>query len=202
MIAWVATLVAAYALGCLNTGYYLVRARTGEDLRARGSGTAGATNTGRLLGRAGFVAAMLGDVLKGVLAVLLGRWALGEPGAALAAATVVAGHIYPVQLGFRGGKGLATAFGAAVVLVPVVSAIAIAAAAATLGLTRLRVVSALAGVAAAPLAALALHGPGWAALGLAILGLIVFVRHWPGRDRPGPRVRPSPPAGPASPAAD
>jgi hypothetical protein len=101
--------IAGYTLGCLNTGYYLVRVRTGRDLRAEGSGTAGATNAGRFLGRAGFGLALLGDLVKGSLAVgaalALGA---GEAGAAAAAVGVVTGHIYPVQLGFRGGKGLAT----------------------------------------------------------------------------------------------
>jgi acyl phosphate:glycerol-3-phosphate acyltransferase len=184
---------AAYALGCANTGYYLVRARTGEDLRARGSGTAGATNAGRLLGRSGFLVAMLGDILKGVLAVALARWAAGELGGAVAAVGVVAGHVYPAQLGFRGGKGLATAFGAGMVLAPVPGLAALATAAAGLGLTRRRVASALAGVVVAPVVAATLYGPGPATLGLAGLVLVVLIRH----------ARPrSPRAGPATPAAD
>jgi acyl phosphate:glycerol-3-phosphate acyltransferase len=185
--------VIAYALGCLNTGYYLVRARTGQDLRARGSGTAGATNTGRLLGRAGFLVAMLGDILKGVVAVALARWAAGDPGAAVAAVGVVAGHVYPVQLGFRGGKGLATAFGAGTILAPLAGLAAIAVAAAMLGLSRRRVVSALTGVTAAPVAATALYGVGPVALGLATLALVVLIRH-----AHSPALR----ADPASPAAD
>jgi acyl phosphate:glycerol-3-phosphate acyltransferase len=185
--------VIAYALGCLNTGYYLVRARTGEDLRARGSGTAGATNTGRLLGRTGFLVAMVGDLLKGVVAVALARWAAGDPGAALAAVGVVAGHVYPAQLGFRGGKGLATAFGAGTILAPLAGLAAIAVAAAMLGLTRRRVVSALLGVTAAPVTAAAVYGTGPVALGLATLALVVLIRH---AHSPAPR------ADPASPAAD
>jgi acyl phosphate:glycerol-3-phosphate acyltransferase len=187
------TALVAYALGCLNTGYYLVRARTGEDLRARGSGTAGATNTGRLLGRAGFVLAMLGDILKGVVAVALARWVAGDPGAACAAVGVVAGHVYPVQLGFRGGKGLATAFGAGTVLSPLAGLAAIAVAAVILGLSRRRVVSALTGVTAAPVAATMLYGATPVALGLAALALVVLIRH---AHSPAPR------AGRASPAAD
>jgi acyl phosphate:glycerol-3-phosphate acyltransferase len=185
--------VMAYALGCLNTGYYLVRARTGEDLRARGSGTAGATNTGRLLGRTGFLVAMVGDLLKGVVAVALARWAAGDPGAAIAAVGVVAGHVYPVQLGFRGGKGLATAFGAGTILAPLAGLAAVAVAAAMLGLSRRRVVSALTGVAAAPVTATAVYGVGPVALGLAALALVVLIRH---AHSPAPR------ADPASPAAD
>src|ERR1035441_2499722 len=61
--------LAAYALGCFTTGYYLVRWRTGQDVREVGSGSVGARNVGRLLGRQGFLATMLCDFGKGMLAV-------------------------------------------------------------------------------------------------------------------------------------
>lgn len=106
-------LLASYLLGCFATGYYLARLRTGRDIRAVGSGSTGGTNVGRLLGPGGFALTMAGDALKGALAVVVGvyaglaAWLL--VGVMLAA---VAGHIFPIQLGFRGGKGLATALGA------------------------------------------------------------------------------------------
>jgi acyl phosphate:glycerol-3-phosphate acyltransferase len=190
--------IAGYTLGCLNTGYYLVRVRTGRDLRAEGSGTAGATNAGRFLGRAGFGLALLGDLVKGSLAVgaalALGA---GEAGAAAAAVGVVTGHIHPVQLGFRGGKGLATTLGAAVVLAPVPAAVAALVAVAMLVATRRRVLAALSGVAAAPLSALALRGPGPVAAGLAVVAAVVLARHALAR-----RSTPAPRTGPASPGAD
>ncbi len=103
----VGVLLAAYALGCLNAGYYLVRLRTGGDVRDSGSGAAGATNTGRVLGSPGFVLTLLLDGLKAAVAVgaaqqlqFAAPWCLATLGA------VVAGHIWPVQLGFRGGKGV------------------------------------------------------------------------------------------------
>jgi len=105
--------LAAYALGCFTTGYYLVRWRTGQDIRAVGSGSVGARNVGRVLGRTGFVATMLADFAKGVLAVLGARLCTTDDRlVALAMVMVVAGHLWPVQLQFRGGKGMATSVGA------------------------------------------------------------------------------------------
>jgi glycerol-3-phosphate acyltransferase PlsY len=105
--------LAAYALGCFTTGYYLVRWRTGQDIRELGSGSVGARNVGRLLGRQGFLATMLADFGKGALAVWAARhFTANDRLLALAMVGVVAGHLWPVQLRFRGGKGMATSVGA------------------------------------------------------------------------------------------
>lgn len=107
------TALGAYFLGCLAIGYYLVRARTGKDIREFGSGSTGARNAGRVLGKPGYVLTALGDVGKGALAVWSAlAWTHNHHLAALAALAVVAGHVWPVQLHFRGGKGVAAAFGA------------------------------------------------------------------------------------------
>lgn len=105
-------IVGSYALGCFNAGYYLVRWRTGQDVRAHGSGNAGATNVGRLLGRKGSYLVLALDLAKGATAVAVARW-LGVPpwGVGLAGIAAVAGHVWPAQLAFRGGKGVATALG-------------------------------------------------------------------------------------------
>ncbi len=176
--AVLATTILAYALGCFNTGYYLVRARTGRDLREQGSGTAGATNTGRVLGRRGFIAAMLGDVLKGVLAVACALWLAPDTVAApLAAVAVVAGHIHPAQLGFRGGKGLATTFGAATTLSPGVAAAALTATLVWLAAARRPVEAAMVGVAALPVAALAIRGLTGITAAAACVSALVLARH-------------------------
>jgi acyl phosphate:glycerol-3-phosphate acyltransferase len=123
MVTAAAVLVAAYLVGCISTAYYIVRLRTGRDLRREGSGTLGARNAGRILGRGGFALVMIGDLLKGAAAVGLVHATSGSTalaGAAVIAA--VAGHMYPVQLGFHGGKGLATATGGLIVLAPAVLA--------------------------------------------------------------------------------
>lgn len=107
----------AYILGCLATGYYLVRIRTGRDIRTMESGNIGARNVGRVLGTSGFLITFLGDLAKGALAGLLARGISGNDPVATAAAVVgaLAGHLWPAQLGFRGGKGISTGLGAVLV---------------------------------------------------------------------------------------
>ena len=107
------TAIGAYLLGCFATGYYLVRAVRGTDIRTVASGSVGARNVSRVLGRTGFLLTTLGDALKGSLAVWATRHFFpDERLAVVALLAVVAGHIWPVQLRFRGGKGVATSIGA------------------------------------------------------------------------------------------
>jgi len=101
-----------YMLGCLSTGYYLVRLRTGQDLRTIASGSTGSTNVKRILGTTGFVATLLGDAVKAACVVWAADYLeVSSWGIAAAMTAVVAGHIWPVQLGFHGGKGLAPGLG-------------------------------------------------------------------------------------------
>jgi glycerol-3-phosphate acyltransferase PlsY len=103
----------AYVLGCFTTGYYLVRRRVGEDIRELGSGSVGARNVGRILGPWGFFITLLGDFAKGAFAVWAARQFAPDPRLlAVAMLAVVAGHIWPAQLWFHGGKGVATSLGA------------------------------------------------------------------------------------------
>src|SRR5687768_2886901 len=110
---------AAYLLGGVSPGYLLVRMRTGEDVRRQGSGATGATNSARILGRRGFILVLFLDAVKGAIAAIGGRLVGLENGWEFAAAAaVVAGHVWPVQLGFRGGRGLGPLLGAWLVLAP------------------------------------------------------------------------------------
>lgn len=119
MLQQAVTITGAYVLGCFNTGYYLVRFKTGKDIRTANSGGTGSRNVGRTLGAKGFLCTFAGDAGKGALAV----WIAGAAGMAdwagmAALLAVVAGHIFPLQLGFRGGKGFATLAGGLAVLAP------------------------------------------------------------------------------------
>ncbi len=106
-------MAASYLLGSLCTGYYLVRAWTGKDIGNFGSGSIGAKNVGRMIGRWGFIATLAGDAAKGALAVWMARhFAAGETVELLAWGGVTIGHIWPFQLGFRGGKGMGVSLGA------------------------------------------------------------------------------------------
>jgi glycerol-3-phosphate acyltransferase PlsY len=99
-------LAGAYAIGGISPGWWLVRRSRGGDIRDVGSGQTGATNVGRVLGNRGFGLVLLLDAVKGAAAVLGVRLlAPSTPWAALALPAVIAGHIWPVWLGFRGGRG-------------------------------------------------------------------------------------------------
>ncbi|HEX5760895.1 MAG TPA: glycerol-3-phosphate 1-O-acyltransferase PlsY [Thermoanaerobaculia bacterium] len=114
-----ALIAGAYLLGSISFSYLIVRALQGRDVRALGSGNAGATNVLRAAGKLPGVATLLLDIAKGAAAVLAARaLAAPPPVVALCAAAVVLGHVFPLFLGFRGGKGVATAAGAMGALAP------------------------------------------------------------------------------------
>ena len=115
-VAWI---VFSYILGCFTAGYYWTRWRTGRDIRELGSGNVGARNVGRTLGRSGFAITLLLDATKGALAVAGARWLDADAEATVAAIlAVVAGHNWPAQLRFCGGKGIAVSLGALLVYQP------------------------------------------------------------------------------------
>jgi acyl phosphate:glycerol-3-phosphate acyltransferase len=105
-----AAILAGYCLGCVTAGYYLVRWRTGRDVRCEGSGSTGATNVARVLGRPGFLGTLAVDAGKGALAVWIAS-KLDVSAVTPALIGAVIGHTWPAQLRFRGGKGVATCLG-------------------------------------------------------------------------------------------
>ena len=126
MLAERITVVAgAFLMGSVPVSF-LIGLRLGVDLREVGSGNVGATNLLRTCGRAHGIIGLLGDALKGAIpalaAVLLGH---GETLVALSALAAVLGHVFTPWLGFRGGKGVATALGAIAVLAPLPVAVAL-----------------------------------------------------------------------------
>ena len=112
----------AYLLGSIPFGYLIVRWKQGVDVRQAGSGATGATNVTRNAGKAAGIATLILDALKGYAAVELARWLTGSQdttwvvaGAAVAA---IVGHIFPVWLGFKAGKGVATGLGVCLAIAP------------------------------------------------------------------------------------
>ena len=169
-------LALGYLLGSIPFGVLLTGLAGAGDLRAIGSGNIGATNVLRT-GRKGLAAAtLLLDALKATAAVALAHWTLGPATALAAAAGALLGHIYPLWLGFRGGKGVATFLGGLVgvawqaALVFALVWLAVAA------LTRYSSAAALSATLAAPIAALAL-GAGDVALVFAGLAALVWFKH-------------------------
>lgn len=123
----------AYLLGSIPFGYLIVRAGKGSDVRAGGSGGTGATNVSRQAGKAFGVITLLLDAGKGATAILVAGWILGLAvfpplqtnwWIAAAAFAVIIGHCFPVWLGFRGGKGVATGLGVFLMLAPIPVAMA------------------------------------------------------------------------------
>jgi acyl phosphate:glycerol-3-phosphate acyltransferase len=169
-------LALGYLLGSIPFGLVLTKLSGAGDLRSIGSGNIGATNVLRT-GRKGLAAATLVlDALKATLAVLAASFAFGPATGAAAAAGAVLGHMYPVWLRFRGGKGVATYLGgiiglawpAAIVFAVVWLAVA--------SVTRYSSSAALAATLASPLAAAAI-GEGETALVFAALAALVWLKH-------------------------
>jgi acyl phosphate:glycerol-3-phosphate acyltransferase len=105
------TAVLAYLMGSVPFGVLVTRAVGLGDLRAIGSGNIGATNVLRTGNKGAALATLLLDGAKGAVAVLLARWLLAEDAAQVAGLAAFLGHLYPVWLGFKGGKGVATFVG-------------------------------------------------------------------------------------------
>jgi glycerol-3-phosphate acyltransferase PlsY len=177
------TLVAAsYLAGSVPFGLILARMVAGVDVRQAGSGNIGATNVARTAGRRLGVLTLLLDAGKGGIPVAVTALALGAPHDAdwPAAAGLAAflGHVFPFWLGFRGGKGVATAFGAFVVLTPWLALLASVAFGATFGATGIASLASM--LAAAVLAAgcAAFHGLDGAVTRVSVVVLVVVLaRH-------------------------
>jgi glycerol-3-phosphate acyltransferase PlsY len=136
MIVPIVTFLIAYLVGSIPTAVWVGRAWFGIDVREHGSKNAGATNTFRVLGKKPGVFVLLIDVLKGVLAVVLTRMIWHETALEygfnadrlqiLAAIGAVVGHIFPVFVGFRGGKGVATSLGVMIGILPLSAVVCLA----------------------------------------------------------------------------
>lgn len=108
----------AYLIGSIPFGYLIVRMTGGGDVRETGSGGTGATNVSRRAGKTAGILTLVLDALKGAIVVLIASWFSDGWVVAAVAIAVIVGHIFPVWLGFRGGKGVATAVGVFFVLAP------------------------------------------------------------------------------------
>lgn len=140
--------VLAYLLGSIPFAFLAGRAR-GVDLRTVGSGNLGAANVFRTLGREMGLAVMAADILKGVVAVVVARLLTDDPWPAIAAAAAMAGHVFPVWLRFKGGKGVAVGGGAVIGLMPLAALILFAVWIATVALTRYTSLGSIVGSAVA-----------------------------------------------------
>ena len=179
------TLIAAYLLGSLPTGYLTARRLKGVDVRTLGSGNIGATNVARVIGKRAGLFVLLVDTVKGTLAVTLLPTLMAQLAGAEAPAhwrlwsglAVVIGHDWCCWLYFRGGKGIATSLGVLLGLAPAIAGWCAVAWFLTFALSRLVALSSIVASVALPLSLLALRYPGrWVLVG-SLLGCIAIMRH-------------------------
>lgn len=194
LLALAIVALVGYGIGSISSGYIVGKIYRNVDLRTVGSGSTGATNAFRTLGRVGLLVAIL-DILKGVAAVLFAQLLFTvESDArhiaeALAALAAVAGHCWPPMLQGRGGRGVATGFGALLFVATPAWASAVAFFAVALALTRMVSVGSLASVVGALVGYLLFTATGWLSFSWATLafivigGSIVYVRHLPNIQR-------------------
>jgi glycerol-3-phosphate acyltransferase PlsY len=173
----VLAVIIGYLLGSIPFGLLLTRSAGLGDIRKVGSGNIGATNVLRT-GRKGLAAAtVLLDGAKGAAAVLIGHWLAGDVGAMLGGIAAVVGHAFPVWLGFRGGKSVATGFGALIAANYPIGLVAGAIWIAVAAITRRSSASALAAFALAPVLALVARAH-WTFFVLAlVVGTLIWARH-------------------------
>jgi len=120
MLNMILVVAIGYLLGSISTGVVLSKMLAKTDIRTQGSGNAGTTNMLRVLGRKAALLTFIGDMLKGIIAVFIGKALVGgELGGLLGVVGAVLGHYYPLYFGFKGGKGIATSFGSLLFVFPI-----------------------------------------------------------------------------------
>lgn len=165
VLCLVVSLFLAYLLGSINFAILVTQLFSGKDIRDSGSGNAGMTNVLRTLGKGPALLTLLGDLSKGLLAVLLTRWLFGwlspQPdfflGDYLSVGCALLGHCFPIFYGFKGGKGVLVSAGALLILSPLGFAISLLAFLAAVGVTKTISVGSIAAAIAFPLATLFLQ---------------------------------------------
>lgn len=177
MVAPIILTILSYLLGSVPSGF-LVGSSAGVDVRGAGSGNIGATNVARTLGWKKGLLTLVFDVAKGFLPVLAAQLLdLGAGAAAAAGLAAFAGHLYPVFLGFKGGKGVATAAGVYIAAMPLGILVLLGVFALVVVASRRVSPASMAAAALAPAVAWALSYPPEVAWMTLVIGVLVVVRH-------------------------
>ena len=166
--------VIAYLMGSISPSIIQGRMH-GVDIKKEGSGNAGTTNTLRVLGRKAALITLTVDIAKGVIAVLIGNALGGEEAGYLCALAVFCGHIWPCFFGFKGGKGVATAFGALLGVNWLLGVLALAIVALGVVTTMKMSVGSVLGAATFPVVCWFVE-PGFIVIGT-IMAVIILVKH-------------------------
>lgn len=183
--ALVAILAASYLLGSIPSGLLLARLRN-VDVRTTGSGNIGATNVARSAGKGLGLITLVLDAAKGAVPVLVAdaldlfpalNPAFDRNATIAAAVGAVVGHVFPVTLGFRGGKGVATALGAMAALAPASLPLPLLAFAVSFGVTRQVSAGSICAAMAAPFGSVAAGYPPQVSAAIAVLSCLILYRH-------------------------
>ena len=174
MLNLTAAIIIAYLLGNISPSILMARAR-GIDIKKEGSGNAGTTNALRVMGKKAGAITLMIDILKGTSAVLIGGALAGNTGAMWCVIAVFCGHIWPVFFKFKGGKGVATAFGALLGLNPLLAVTVLAIVIAAVLISKRMSVGSILGAVSFPFIAIFME-PDFVIFGT-VLALIVVVKH-------------------------
>jgi acyl phosphate:glycerol-3-phosphate acyltransferase len=166
----------SYLLGSIPFGIVITRAMGLGDIRQIGSGNIGATNVLRTGNKLAAALTLILDAGKGAIAVIAARLLVGEDAAQIAGGFAFLGHLWPVWLGFKGGKGVATFLGTLLALAWPLGLLACATWAATAALTRISSLSALTAAALTPVYAVLMGEPQFVLLTF-LLAALIFMRH-------------------------
>jgi glycerol-3-phosphate acyltransferase PlsY len=172
----VAAVLASYLSGSIPTGFLVARAR-GVDIRTAGSGNIGATNVARTLGKPLGALVLLVDALKGFVPVALAAPRLTDGWVALVGLAAILGHVFPVWLRFRGGKGVATGLGVFTAVAPLPTLAAVGAYLLVVATTRISSLGSLVAMSAL-LVGMIIDGQAAPRLALGVAaGLLIVIRH-------------------------
>jgi glycerol-3-phosphate acyltransferase PlsY len=178
-LIFILILIAIYLIGAIPTGIVLSRLMGSEDIREKGSGNIGATNVYRVAGKLAGVLTLVGDTMKGFLPLLAYKNWLDPTPAQIGVASAIAiiGHCYPIYLKFKGGKGVATAFGIFLVLSPPAVLGALVVFVLTVITTRYISLGSVLAAMSAPLLILMLNHPQPIFLATLFIAMLVIWRH-------------------------
>lgn len=173
-IVWI---IASYFIGNISTSYMIGKLMGNIDIREHGSGNAGATNALRVLGMKAGIITLIGDMLKGMIIVLLARYFEEISLALMCGLAVVIGHDFPILFDLKGGKGIATSIGVFAVLDPVVTIISIAIGLVIIIISKYVSLGSIIGIALAPVLMFIMQRPKEMIVYLTLVSLLTLYQH-------------------------
>lgn len=177
MLQIILVLLSAYLIGSIPFSLIISRLSKGVDIRNHGSGNLGATNVLRVIGKKEALLALIGDMLKGALPVLLAFYFLEDFWVAATAVLVVLGHVFPIFSGFKGGKGVATSLGALLIIIPSAIIISVVIWIAVLAIYRYASLASIMAALSIPLLCWALKTPLAFTAAATTNAAVIFIKH-------------------------